>query len=220
MKNSLILLKTVVVVFFIASHVSVNIVDIEFQSSEKKSFIAFHTVIVASFIASQTAITPFLNHSHLFHKRTKTAITAPITIGTIPIADTTAVIAGIIVPVTKPATFAKAPTTSGPCVIIVPIDHTSLPTITRIGPIAAIKTPMVAMIPLTGSGSAFIPFTSLVKKSTKPLTAGINNSPKDMANSSKADFNILSCPPKLSCIVFAIFSADPSALYIASLKLL
>ena len=175
---------------------------------------------VDSLIVSHMEMTPSLNQSHFFHKRTRPAITAPIAIGTIPIAETTAVIAGISVPVKIPTILVIPPTIRGPLVIIVPIDQISFPTIISTGPRAAIKRPIPAIIPFTGPGRALSPFTSFVNISTAFLTAGIKSSPKDMANSSKADCKIFNWPARLSCIVAAIFSAVPSALYMASLKLL
>ncbi|MDO5027589.1 MAG: hypothetical protein Q4E50_07135 [Tissierellia bacterium] len=59
----------------------------------KKSFIPIQIVIVDSLIVFHREITPSLNQSHLFQRRTMAPTTAAIAIGTIPIDETTAVIA-------------------------------------------------------------------------------------------------------------------------------
>lgn len=69
--------------------------DIPCQRFTRNSFIPFQMATVDSLIVSHMKMTPSLNQSHFFHNRTRPAITAPIAIGTIPMADTTAVIAGI-----------------------------------------------------------------------------------------------------------------------------
>ncbi|CAC9936433.1 hypothetical protein PEPNEM18_01679 [Aedoeadaptatus nemausensis] len=176
--------------FVISVQVLVQDSDIPCQRFTKNSFIPFQMATVDSLIVSQIEMTPSLNQSHFFHKRTRPAITAPIAIGTIPMADTTAVIAGISVPVKIPTILVIPPTIRGPLVIIVPIDQISFPTIISTGPRAAIKRPIPAIIPFTGPGSALSPFTSFVNISTAFLTAGIKSSPKDIANSSKADCRI------------------------------
>jgi hypothetical protein len=70
----------------ISVHDFVHESDIPCHRFTKNSFIPFQIATVDSLIVSQIEISPSLNQSHFFHKRTSPAITAPIAIGTIPMA--------------------------------------------------------------------------------------------------------------------------------------
>ena len=134
----------------------------------RKSFIALHAAMAADLIASHMAITPSLNQSHLFQSRIIPAITAVIAIGTRPMADTTAVIPGITVPVTNPITLDTIP-------VILETTEITLPIAPTTTPIALITFPIVIKTGLVTATTAVIVAIIILVLSSNPINQSKNS---------------------------------------------
>ena len=102
------------------------------------------------------------------------------------------------------------PANFGIMVMIVPTADMTFPTMISTGPIAAATSAMVMMTLRVPSSIEFSQSTKFCTQPTMERMAGISISPKEMASSSSWDLRIVSCPARLSCMVFAIDSAVPS----------
>ena len=90
-----------------------------------------------------------------------------------------------------------------------PIALAREPKINNNGPIAATTNPTVTIVVLTPSFNPLNQLRAPCNTLTKPFIIGNNASPIAIAAPSKADFNAVICPLRLSFIILAISSAVP-----------
>ena len=170
---------------------------------------------------SQMAMILLRNSSLFFQRDTNAAVKAATTA---MIAQPTGPIAAI-----ADASFPPAPTPSFAWFTkvrtLLPMDaidfmapptpDVSFPTTRSTGPMAAANAAMRRMVFRVPSSICWSFSTNSWTLLTMFRTVGIRASPIWMASSCKADLRIVTCPFRLSCMVAAIFSADPSQLSIA-----
>ncbi len=122
-------------------------------------------------------------------------------------------------PMTAPTTFIAAIilATIG---AITPIAVIMFPITTSTGPTAAAKAPTTTIALCTPGLSCANQSTTLCTMATKPSKAGSITSYICRANPSRADFNSVNRPARLSCISAAIRSASPVLLLMAPDRLL
>ena len=176
-------------------------------------------------IFSQIAITFSRNSSFVFHRCTKAATSTATAAMTRPMGE-----------VRKPMAFPSTPLIPpSPCIFVPrvmmpfprlakpdiaePTVDMTFPSINSSGPIAATSASTLMMV---SRWASLIPLSLSTKACTAATTfrmIGMSRSPKEIASSSSCDFNIVSCPDRLSCMISAMDSAEPSQLSMAPVSL-
>ena len=168
-------------------------------------FIAALIALTASFtaplICAHAALTDFLNVSLFFHRRTSAATHPAIAAAAIP---------------TGPVNAANAVPSSGSAESIAPIAEASPPKISKSGPIAAVIAASATTNFFAAGDILLNLVASFVIQSASLLRYGVRTSPTLIASPSKADFNIVIAPPRLSNCVCAILDAAPPEFEIAA----
>ena len=181
-----------------------------------RSTMPWQKLLTVSLICVHVAMMFSRKPSFVFHRCAKAAASTAITA---TIAST-----GALIPPMAAPSFPKIPVPLFTATIsfliplaalayafmLFPTVDITVPRITRKGPRAAITSPMVMMVFRCASSMLFSLSTNPCTAETTLRITGISISPKEMASSSSWLLRIVSCPFRLSCMIAAMSSADPS----------